>query len=345
MAMEKTAKTVWERLYGAWDAGEFQPVYLFHGEEEYIKEETLKRLRSRVLPAGLEALNETVLEGAVSMERIIEAAETMPVMAERKLVVVKDWAPLLSARSKGEEENSKRLKEWIGDAPETTVLVFYVRGKANGNKSATKALKKYEELFSQLDDANLYRWIRQKVRASGAKIGPEACDALVFAAGRDLTRLLGEIGKLAAYAGRDGEITAQDVRGLVTPTTESTVFEMVDALTAGKYMQAETLLKTLLVMGEKRTRLLYMITRQIRLLYLTKEQLLAKKSQAEIQSALGLSPYPARKLVDQARRMDGKTLRVAYEECVEAEYAVKSGRWRDEAALEMVMLRLSRGLQ
>ena len=91
----------WKELYASWDRGEYKSVYLFHGEEEYIKKSALERLRGDILPAGLEALNETILEGAVSADRVIEAAETLPMMCDRRLVVVKDWGPLMSGKAKG----------------------------------------------------------------------------------------------------------------------------------------------------------------------------------------------------------------------------------------------------
>lgn len=335
----------WKELYAAWDKGDFKPVYLFHGDEEYIKKSALERLRERILPAGLEALNETLLEGAVSADRVIEAAETLPMMCERRLVVVKDWALVSSGRSAGEGDEADRFTKWLPNAPESCVLVLYTRGKADGKKKSTKALKGYEVLFEPLDDMTLAKWIRARAKENGALIGPDACDALVFAAGRDLTRLVGEIGKLASYAGKGNEISAADVRSLVTPTAESTVFEMIDALTAGKFVQAENLLKTLLVMGENRVRILYMITRQVRLLCLTRELLSAKKTQGEIQSALGVPPFGAKRLMEQARRMKQEALEAAYTQCVDAEYAIKSGRWRDEAALDRIMLLLRAGLK
>ena len=335
----------WKELYASWEKGEYKPVYLFHGEEEYIKKSALERLRGSVLPAGLEALNETILEGAVSADRVIEAAETLPMMCDRRLVIVKDWAPLCSGRSKNESDEADRFVKWLPNAPESCVLVFYVRGKADGVKKSTKALNPSEVLFASLDDATLSKWIRARAKENGALIGPDACDALVFAAGRDLTRLVGEISKLASYAGKGNEISAADVRSLVTPTAESTVFEMIDALTAGRFSQAQNLLKGLIVMGENRVRILYMITRQVRLLCLTRELLSAKKTQAEIQSALGVPPFGAKRLMEQARRMKAESLEMAYKECVDAEFAVKSGRWRDEAALDRIMLLLRSGLK
>ena len=53
-------------------------VYLFSGAEEWLKREALDKLRAKWLVPGLEALNETVLEGATA-QQIIDAAETVPV--------------------------------------------------------------------------------------------------------------------------------------------------------------------------------------------------------------------------------------------------------------------------
>jgi len=335
----------WKELYAAWDAGDFSPVYLFHGDEEYIKKSALDRLRGKILPPGLEALNETLLEGAVSAEKVIEAAETLPMMCERRLVVVKDWALVSSGRSAGEGDEADRFIKWLPDAPDSCVLVLYTRGKADGKKKCTKELKKHEVLFEQLDDQTLAKWLRARAKENGALIGPDACDALVFAAGRDLTRLAGEIGKLSSYAGKGGEISAADVRSLVTPTAESTVFEMIDALTAGRFALAQNLLKGLLVMGENRVRILYMITRQVRLLCLTRELIEQRAAQPQVQSALGVTSYGAKRLIEQARRMKKEPLERAYRECVDAEFAIKSGRWRDEAALDRIMLLLRAGLR
>ena len=333
----------WKQLYAAWEKGDFAPVYLFHGEEEYIKQSALARLRSLLLPAGLEALNETLLEGAVDAGRIIEAAETLPMMCEKRLVVVKDWAPLLSARAKNEGEDAARLADWLPKAPETCVTVFYLRGKCQSNGKCAKALREKgaEAVFAPLDEAQLQRWIRQKAKEAGAAIDPQAVEALVFAAGRDCTRLIGEIEKLTSYAGPGGTIRATDVQSIVAPSVESTVFTMIDQLTAGRFPAAQRLLDALLNAGENRVRALYMITRQMRLLALAREMLDAKTPLPRIQESLGVTSYGARRLVEQARRMPLGPLRAAYRDCVDAEYAVKSGQARDEAALDRIMLQIA----
>ena len=83
----------WKEFYAQIKGNALESVYLFTGPEEYLKREAMQALRRALLPAGLEQLNEAVLEGATATQ-IIDAAETLPFMAERRIVEVRDWAPL-----------------------------------------------------------------------------------------------------------------------------------------------------------------------------------------------------------------------------------------------------------
>ena len=76
-------------------------VLLFEGEEEYLKQSALAALRKKLLPEGLEDLNETVLE-APETDAVIAAAETMPFLADRRIVLLRDY-PALTGRSEADD--------------------------------------------------------------------------------------------------------------------------------------------------------------------------------------------------------------------------------------------------
>lgn len=351
----------WRKLFNSWGKGQIKPLYLFHGEEEFIKKEALEIMRSAILPIGLEMLNESLLEGNVSADRIIEDAEMLPVMWNRRLVVVKDWAPLLPGGKKDKSADADRLLQWLPNAPETCTLLFYVYGKCEedkkkddkkkgAQKSSIQLLKERmtQILFSPLDDVELREWIQNRVQKAGVQIDGDACKALISIAGRDLSRLVGEVDKLASYAGKGNSISAEDVEAVVTPTTEGTVFNMIDSLTAGNFLNAEKYLQKLADMGEKRTTILYMITRQMRHLYITRALLDCKAATTQkVQSVLSVPYFGAKRLIEQAQEQKRQNISIeslerAYRECVDTDYAIKSGRWRnDEAALDRVMVLLN----
>ena len=92
----------WNDFFTKLSAGSVENAYLFTGPEDFVKREALEKLRAALLPQGLEALNENILEGT-DAAHIVEAAETLPMMCDRRLVVVRDWGPLMGGKSRDEE--------------------------------------------------------------------------------------------------------------------------------------------------------------------------------------------------------------------------------------------------
>lgn len=331
----------WTRFFEEMKADRVQSLYLFTGPEAYVKRSAIERLRQKLLPAGLEALNETVLEDATA-QAIIEACETLPVMADRRLVVVRDYPVLLPGKAKGEAEESERLAAWLPTAPQTCCLVFFMRDAFDGRKKLAAQLNKLgaQVSFDALTDPQLDKWLDSQARALGGAIEPAAARQLAFLAGRDLTRLSGELDKLCAYAGPGRPVTRPMVDDLVPPSLEATVFQMIDSLMDGQTARAFTLVKTMLRAGENRVGILYMLTRQMRLL--THLKLLKAQGLAlpQIEKKLSLNHYAAARMERQAARFTQDQLESAYRACVEADYAIKSGQARDEAALDRLLLEL-----
>ena len=187
----------WNQFYQALDAGDVKPVYLFSGPEVHIKNEALAHMRRTLLPEGLEELNESGREG-VTAPQIIEAAETRPVMGDRRLVVVRDWAPLMRGKAKNEAEDVEHMVEWLKRPPETCALVFYMRADPDGKKKLTTLLRKQAECvsFDLLTDAELTRWVGQRLKPLKKRMSAAAVSQLALTAGHELSRLSGELEKL-----------------------------------------------------------------------------------------------------------------------------------------------------
>ena len=87
----------WNDFDRAIAAGRFESVYLFTGDEEQLKREALESLKRKLVPTGMEMLNITTLEDCTASEIIAEAM-TLPLMCDRRVVVVRDWARSRRAR-------------------------------------------------------------------------------------------------------------------------------------------------------------------------------------------------------------------------------------------------------
>ena len=332
----------WNEFYKSLAADDIRPVYLFTGQEEYIKQEALSRLREKLLPPGLEALNDLTLEGATA-QQITDAAETMPMMCPKRIVTVRDWAPMLPGKSKNEDKEVEWMQAWLESPPESCALVFYMRQNPDGKKKMTALLRKRAEAvdFTPLTDQELSRWAANKLKPLHKKIGPRALNTLTFMAGRELIRLSGELDKLAAYLGDDrAEITEDDVRAIVSASLEYNVFELMNHLLAGDMLKAQQTVNSLLQSGQNNMGLLAMLTRQLRQMTHMKCALDAGQPVAIVQDQLKMHPYAAKQTARQCARLSQNWLKALYEASVEADFAVKSGKLRDQDALNTLLFRI-----
>lgn len=321
--------------------GDISPVYLFQGEEEHIKGKALEMLRHTILASDLCELNESVLINP-SADALIAAAETLPMLCDRRLIIVRESALLTAGKAANEADDSAKLAAYLPNAPDTACIVFYCRQMPDGRKKLAQALKKSAAVvqFDPLDDTALHKWILQQLRAQNKTISPGNVSLLIFTAGRALLSLAQEIAKLAAYLGEREEVTREDIEAVITPSLECTVFQLVDALVAGKEADAFRLLRVMLENGEARIGILAMMARQYRNLLHLKLMQGKGLSDAEMQKRLGVPPFALRKLSAQAKKSDTGILRERLDLCVDTDYAIKSGKMREDAALERAMIRL-----
>ncbi len=333
----------WNEFYQSLKADDIAPVYLFTGPEAFIKREALDALRSKLLPPGLEVLNDATLEG-VTAQQITDAAETMPMMCSRRVVTVRDWAPLLSGKAKNEEAEAAWMQKWLENPPQTCALVFYMREEPDGRKKLTALLKKKAAVvsFDPLTDAELSRWCARRLKPLGKRISPPALNTLTYMAGRELTRLTGELDKLVAYLGDDREEIAEaDVRAIVPASLEYNVFELLNSLLAGDMKKGMQTVNSLLQGGQTPVGILAMLTRQIRQLAHMKCALDAGGNVQSVQELLKMHPYAAKQTARQCARLSAAWLTDLFQACVEADYAVKSGRLRDRDALDAIIAQIA----
>lgn len=332
----------WNEFYQSLKDGNIAPVYLFMGPEAHIKREALAALRLKVLQPGLEALNDQVLEG-VDAQAIIDACETLPMMCERRVVTVRDWAPLMNGKAKNEERDAERISAWLENPPTTCVLVFYMRGELDSRKKLSTLLKKKAAVvsFDLLSDPDLRRWCAGRLKPLGKRIDAGALNTLTYMAGRELTRLSGELDKLAAYVGdaRD-TITESDVRAIVPASLEYNVFEILSSLLAGDIEKGQRTVNQLLQGGQTPMGVFAMMTRQIRQLAHMKCALDAGMPVQTVQEQLKMHPYAAKQTARQCAKLSADWLTALYERCVTSDFDVKSGRLRDRDALDGLILEI-----
>lgn len=228
------------------EGGRIQPLYLFVGEEQYLQERALRLLRD-VVDEGLRVFNVSAFSigsdnGAGSKTTaamVIDAANQMPMMSARRIVVVRDF-------DKIKEDEQELVLAYLKNPAPTTTMVFQAVSPDKRRKLTAALMKTCAVVtFDLLDEGRARRWAEARLKQSGCSIEPAALSLLIGLAGTGLTRLVNELEKLAAYAG-GGAISSAAVQELVPRAREHTSWELWDAINARDRKRALKLMERLL---------------------------------------------------------------------------------------------------
>lgn len=317
-------------------SGGVKGAYLFEGPEENLKAAALAELRKALLPEGMEELNESLMDNPAS-DAIIAACETLPFLADKRLVVIREHPALM-----GRADADEKLVSYIARVPDSCVLVFLARGKADARKKLYTAIKKHNGIvtFAPLTAQEVDQWIIRTFQSLGKACSPQVASLLSFTVGTDTALLRTEIDKLAALAGDRDAITENDVNAVATRSVECTVFQMVDAVVAGQQGKAFALLRDMLTTGSDRLGILAMLLRQFRLMQHILIMRYEKQSDAAIKQKLGVAPFAAERMLRQVQGYSGSAIKQAVDICLTTEYKVKSGQMNQEGSLEAAMLQI-----
>jgi DNA polymerase-3 subunit delta len=198
-----------------------------------------------------------------------------------------------------------------------------------------------QQFFPVLAGMPLVRWIKERARTVGTEITAGAAEQLASFVGGDLRTLANEMDKLAAYVGPGQAIDVGDVEIMVNQAGEASIFDCVDAIGQGNRSRALSSLHVLVEHGERPERILAMVSRQVRLLLQAKDMTLRGEGPDAVGRALGLAPYPLRKVLDQQRLFEVTTLETMLRRVLGADVQIKTGTQEPRLALELLVAELS----
>ena len=264
-------------------------------------------------------------------------------MAEHTLVMVEDW----DIFKLDEAQRTALIALWE-DFPDYCTLIFVYRNteyKRDGKmKKLTAALKNHvqEVEFARQERRALCGWLRRRFAAAGHDIDQTAADHLLFTCGTLMGDLIPEIEKISAYA-KGKCITAEDINAVADPILDARIFDMTDAVTAGKYDEAARILGELYRMQVKSFVILAALGKELRRLYTARMALDRGKDRFWLKDVWKMnSDYPARLLMDAARRVDHVWCSEAVKKCQVLDRRMKSElKFDDEAELTLFLMELA----
>jgi DNA polymerase-3 subunit delta len=349
-------------------------ITLIHGPAELLRTEALAQIRARIADdPALAELNTVVLDGRqASLSDLQFACEALPFLAERRLVVAEGMlrrvAPAKARAKAGAGSEAAAPEEapppdpplqqallaYIGTIPETTELVFV----EDELLTAGATLRRITELQRDRQatvivcaaprKGDLPGWIRNRAKMRQVALDAAAIADLVEFVGDDLRQLDQELIKLGDYAAggtkQPRTISRADVRRLVPETRAASVFDLVEALGTNNLAVAARLMAHALdVDGEQPLRLLALIGRQYRLILMARALQMQGSGPAEMAKQLGVPDWTVPKLLSQASRHSFEHLQGALEHILAADEAIKTGRFTDREAMDLLLAELAAG--
>ena len=308
---------------------EIKNLYLFFGEETFVKDMYLKRMGETVPDDGFEDFNKIAIEGKnLTHEKIDDALDSFPMMSEKKLIIIKDSGIFKSPTEDEKEFWQKRLS----DIPDYALLIFdeqNVDKRSVTYKSAVKYGLPVE--FNYIKDYELVAWVSREATKAGKKISKQNSEYLVSLCDSGLQNLKNELDKLLNYC--DGEIYKSDIEKVVSKQLGIVIFELTDALMAKNSDRAMQILLDLKEKKESPFNVLYLLSSAFDKMLQCKLMLSNGGHYDEIAASLKLPPFIARKYADSAKGFSEEFLigRV----CKTADYdlAIKQGEIDDWTAL------------
>ena len=327
-----------KQLAAEMDRGKISPLYFFFGEETFIIDEALEKLRAKVLSEGLSDFNLNIFYGGDSSpDNICDAVETFPMMAQRRLVIVKQ-AEDFSAKE------LERLAVLVDKPVETTTLVF-VATKVDMRKKFFKSFDSKGTMvkFAKPFENQMAPWIQYIAAKFDKQLSPEATEVMKESVGTNLIDIKNELCKVAQFVG-DGvqEITVDHIRAVVGRTRVDTVFELANNMGMRDCANSLQLLANLLDNGQNEIAVLSLIIRHYRILLLCQEALKEGLSQPQIAARVGVHGFYIKEYIEQARKQDQKHLLEIFDILLDTDRALKSNPLSSHLWLENLILQSCR---
>lgn len=317
-------------------------LYIFHGEEVFLRNHYLGSLRKLLLDPLTESFNYHSLNREnFDMRGLIDAVEAMPMMAEATLVTVDDVDPFRLP-----EADREKLGQLLADIPEWCTVVFTFETEA------WKPDKRYKKLWEAIDGAalivefakqeqrDLIAWIQRHFASQHKRISAELCVYLIEITGGTMTALSGEIQKISAFSGAE-DIRKSDIDAVTEPVLDAVAFQMTDMLSNGNFTGALDKLRTLLKMQEEPLKILGAVGSHFRRISAARTLMDHGRNAADLAKLMGIQEYPARKAMEAARRLRPQFCKRAVTLVMETDYKMKTSFDDQDRLLELLVLQLA----
>ena len=324
---------------------EVLPAYLVRGADPALRNDALHTLLRDLVGDGDAGLMVEDFDYAEDADpgMIVDAARTPPFLTDRRIVVARDV-------TNHSTDALAAIIDYLGDPSPTTSLVLVAAigdGGPKGPKALTDAVKKVGHVVDATVPGGKGRsiWLQEHLKGAPVRLDGAAAKLVDEHLGEDLGRLSNLLTALAQAYGHGAKVGADEVEPFLGEAGGVPPWELTDAIDSGDIPRALTALHRMMRAGDRHP-LQLMATLHGHFGNMLRLDGRNIRTEAEAAEVLGMkrSTFPARKAMDQARRLGHEGVARAIELLAEADLDLRKLRkdWPEDLVMEVLVARLCR---
>ncbi|MBI2394708.1 MAG: DNA polymerase III subunit delta [Deltaproteobacteria bacterium] len=334
-----------EDAIGEIESGKPRPVYVVVGEERIFADRVVAAARKHVVEPAMAGFNVDVFEaGEAHIGRVIDSANTMPMMARRRLIVLRGLERLDKGDDDGKSKGSPTdaLAEYVASPSPSTCLIL-VGSKLDGRRKLSSVAKKANIVVdcAPLRPHELPRFVRDEAKRRGNPIAEGVADALVDLVGGELAGLIDAVERLSLFVGDRQPITEEAVHACIARVRVGSVWGLTDAVAARDRATALRLLNENFDARDRGLPLHGLLASSVRKMLKMRALLEAGLSADDAAKGAGIPPFKSRDTAAQLRRFRPGELERAVSILAEADLGLKGSKRPPLLVLEEAILRLT----
>jgi DNA polymerase-3 subunit delta len=298
-------------------------VYIFYGEEDYLKRHHFLSLKKALIDQEFEDFNFNEFDGKnLDFSSLYEAAERLPVFAPLRMIVITDFLI-----KKDQAQINEEMCYFLKNIPDYLCVVFYYLSESYGPDRRLKVTKTLEALalavnFMHPKEGELRRWIVRHLEANHKKMKKETLDYFLSVCSPDMHSLSTELQKLCAYT-VVREIEIRQIDAIVSKTFDTHAFELTKALVSDQGDSAYRIITKLLADGEEPIMIMGAISKTFRDLYTIKAVSKDNRSAGSIRKMVKLPSNVFELYLRLVRQYSLSHFANCMEECIRADRRLK----------------------
>lgn len=327
--------------------------FIFYGDEDYLKSYAIKATRQTVCPdEGFACFNDISIDFPdFTIDGLLRALEAPPMMADRKLVVLKSFD--FGALKPTEVETMLKILEEYGKDELNVLIISVIPDGIDAGYSIKKpsaflqkaAAKATAVCFEASTAAKLTVWVTRHFEHNNIHITERVAKFFVDYCGTAMMELASEIEKLSAYlhSKKRDIVTEEDIKFISVPEKSLDSFALSNALMDGNRAAALDALDVLKFRQVKVEFIMAEISGLYVHMYLTKLLKANGLSQADITKTFSanksykVADFKVGLMICAVEKLSFEQLKRSIDLCREADLAMKTYGKRNFEQIEKLI--------